>query len=342
MSISIALALAATASVDVARADEGGVSFWLPGGFGSLAAVPLQPGFSFTDLYVHSSVSGGGNVAASRALNIGTASPTLTVNLNASVQGAADLDAFIPTYAFDQKFLGGQLALSIMGAYGRSQAKIDANVTGALGPIGFAAERSISDALTDFGDLYPQATMRWNSGVHNFMVYTMEDVPVGAYDPHRIANLGIGHWAADGGGGYTYFDQKAGHEFSVVTGWTYNFINPSTQYQNGIDWHVDWGASQFVTKQVQLGAVGYYFQQITGDSGAGARLGAFESHIAGIGPQFGYLFPVGDKVQGYLNLKGYWEFDAQNRASGWNAWVTLSFSPAAETPQTAQKPMVYK
>jgi len=32
---------------------------------------------------------------------------------------------------------------------------------------------------------------------------------------------------------------------------------------------LDWGASQFVTKQIQLGAVGYYFQQITGDGGAG-------------------------------------------------------------------------
>jgi hypothetical protein len=41
-----------------------------------------------------------------------------------------------------------------------------------------------------------------------------------------------------------YLDPKTGHKFSVVTGLTYNFINPSTQYQNGVDWHLDWGASQ--------------------------------------------------------------------------------------------------
>jgi hypothetical protein len=334
--------VAAALASNVASADENGISVWLPGAFGSMAAVPLQPGWSFTDLYYISNVSAGGNVAASRALNIGSASPTLTVNLNASIHGTADFDAFLPTYVFDQKFLGGQLAVGVAGAYGRATAKIDANVTGALGPIGFAAERSVSDGLTDFTDLFPTASLRWNSGVNNFMVYTVEDAPIGAYDSHQIVNLGLGHWAIDGGGGYTYLDQKTGHEFSAVTGWTYNFINPSTQYQSGIDWHLDWGASQFVTKQVQLGAVGYYFQQITGDSGAGARLGAFESRVAGIGPQFGYLFPIGDKVQGYLNLKGYWEFDSQNRASGWNTWVTLTFSPAAETPPTAQKPMVYK
>jgi len=34
--------------------------------------------------------------------------------------------------------------------------------------------------------------------VHNFMVYTLEDVPIGAYDPHRLVNLGPGHWAIDG------------------------------------------------------------------------------------------------------------------------------------------------
>jgi hypothetical protein len=40
---------------------------------------------------------------------------------------------------------------------------------------------------------------------------------------------------------------------------------------------------------------------------------------------FGYLFSAGDKVQGYLNLKAYWEFDAQNRARGWNTWLTCHF-----------------
>ena len=31
-----------------AHADEGGVSFWLPGQFGSFAAVPSEPGFSLS------------------------------------------------------------------------------------------------------------------------------------------------------------------------------------------------------------------------------------------------------------------------------------------------------
>jgi hypothetical protein len=34
----------------IARADEGGVSFWIPGFFGSLAAAPQQPGWSLTSI----------------------------------------------------------------------------------------------------------------------------------------------------------------------------------------------------------------------------------------------------------------------------------------------------
>ena len=49
-----------------ARADEGGVSLWLPGFFGSLAAAPQQPGWSLTSIYYHTSVSAGADVARAR------------------------------------------------------------------------------------------------------------------------------------------------------------------------------------------------------------------------------------------------------------------------------------
>ena len=79
-----------------------------------------------------------------------------------------------------------------------------------------------------------------------------------------------------------------------------------------------------------VGLVGYGYQQITDDFGAHPILGGFRSRVLGIGPQIGFLFPVGD-MQGYLNLKGYGEFDAANRASGWNTWLTFSISPMAPT-----------
>jgi hypothetical protein len=79
---------------------------------------------------------------------------------------------------------------------------------------------------------------------------------------------------------------------------------------------------------LHVGVVGYFYEQITPDQGAAPILGAFESRVAGVGPQVGYLFPVGG-LQGYVNLKAYWEFAAQNRPEGWNAWVTFALSPTA-------------
>jgi hypothetical protein len=37
---------------------------------------------------------------------------------------------------------------------------------------------------------------------------------------------------------------------------------------NGVDWSLDWGASYFLTKQIHVGPVGYFYQQITDDRGA--------------------------------------------------------------------------
>lgn len=82
-----------------------------------------------------------------------------------------------------------------------------------------------------------------DTGVHNWMSYVTGDIPVGAYDSRRLANIGIGHAAIDAGGAYTYFNQQDGREFSVVGGLTYNWENNDTKYKNGIDSHVDWAVS---------------------------------------------------------------------------------------------------
>jgi hypothetical protein len=204
-----------------------------------------------------------------------------------------------------------------------------------FGNIPFMRSDSISDSVWGFGDLVPQFNLRWNAGVHNYMTYITGDIPVGAYDSTRLSNIGLGHGAIDAGGGYTYFNPVTGHEFSGVLGFTYNFENRSTQYQNGVDMHFDWGASQFLTKQFQIGLVGYVYKELGCDSGSGDRVGCFQSQVVGVGPQLGFIFPVGD-MQGYINLKGYGEFAAKNRPDGWNTWVTFVISPAPPTPSPSR------
>jgi hypothetical protein len=292
-----------------ALADEGGVSVWLPGQFGSLAAVPGESGWSLPIVYYHASAnaSGGANFA-------------IGGRIAGNLDARADLMLVVPTYTFATPVWGGQAQVSMTTVAGKMNVSAEATLTA---PGGAVLSRNAGDSLTGFGDLFPMASLRWNDGNHNWMAYTQVGVPVGSYQVGRLANLGTNHWSADAGGGYTYLNQKTGREFSAVAGVTYNFENPDTNYRNGVDVHLDWGASQFLSEQLHVGLVGYFYNQISGDSGTGARLGDFKSRVNGIGPQIGYLFKMGER-QAYINLKGYHEFDNENRPAGWNAWLTLS------------------
>jgi hypothetical protein len=330
-----------------ALADEGGLGFWLSGIFGSLVAVPQQqPGWALATGYYHTAVSADGDVGLAREIQIGRVFANVSASLNGNLKSSADLGVVIPSYAFATPVLGGQASVSLMSIFGGVNTSVMGNLTGTLtipgiGPVSFARTENISDSVTSVGDLYPQFSLRWNKGVDNFMTYITGDIPVGAYDSTRLSNLGLGHGAIDSGAGYTYFNPQTGHELSAVAGFTYNFVNTHTNYQNGVDFHLDWGASQFLTKQFQVGAVGYFYDQVSGDSGSGDGVGSFESRVIAVGPQIGYVFPIAG-MQGYLNLKGYGEFDAKDRAHGYNVWLTFDISPAAPTPPTPKGPMYRK
>jgi hypothetical protein len=338
----VAASAAVAFSPDISRADESGISFWLPGLFGSLAATPTTPGWSVAAIYYHTSVNASGAAAAAREFQVGRFSPTVNINLNLALSGQADLMFIAPTYTFATPVLGGQLSATLAGVYGRNSASIAGTLTAAAGPIVTTRTGFLEDALVSYGDLYPTLKLKWNSGVHNYMVYAAGDIPVGDYNPNRLANIGIGHGAIDFGGGYTYLNPTTGTEFSGVGGFTYNFKNPDTQYQSGIDFHFDWGVSQFLSKQVFVGFVGYAYQQVTDDFGQPVVLGGFRSRVFGVGPQIGYIFPIGNS-QAFLGLKGYGEFDAANRPSGWNTWLTFSISePAPVSTVTPTNHLVRK
>ena len=97
-----------------------------------------------------------------------------------------------------------------------------------------------------------------------------------------------------------------------------------------------------MTKQLQVGLVGYFYRQLSADQGCLPQLCPFESQVIGVGPQIGYLFPVAG-MQGYINLKGYGEFDGRDRPSGWNAWLTfVAVAGAARSRQDPTAGMLTK
>ena len=287
-------------------ADEGGVPFWFSGQYASLAAVPATPGWSLPIQGYYYSGDASGSKSFTRGDSI-----TLRAQLaNAVASRTADV------CARDESARRSGCRSDSVSATGRTRRRP------ILQCLRAAPTLERSDSVWGFTDLYPVASLAWNSGVHNWMTYVTGDIPVGAYDSKRLANIGIGHGAIDAGGGYTYLDQKTGREFSAVVGVTYNWENTDTQYKNGVDSHLDWAASQFLSANWEVGIAGYVYYQLGGDSGAGAKLGPFKSRIAAIGPEVGYAFTMGG-MPAYANLRGYWEFWAQNRVEGYAIFATL-------------------
>ena len=103
-----------------AKADEGGVSFWIPGFFGSLAAAPLEPGMALTVTNYYDSVHAGDDVARARLITIRGLNTSLSANAgaNANLDAKLNFDIWAPSYTFEQRFLGGQATVALMSLIG--------------------------------------------------------------------------------------------------------------------------------------------------------------------------------------------------------------------------------
>jgi hypothetical protein len=112
-------------------------------------------------------------------------------------------------------------------------------------------------------------------------------------------------------------------------------------YQRAFDYYRrTWGEPP--VKTVLRRSRRYFYDELTADRGSAPILGPIESRVIGVGPQLGFIFPMGP-TQMFLGLKVYGEFDGHDRPSGYNAWVTLAFSPSgAPPPQTQSPPLITK
>jgi len=78
-----------------------------------------------------------------------------------------------------------------------------------------------------------------------------------------------------------------------VTGLTGNFVNSSTSYQTEFRLAPHWGARNFSRSNCRSVAVGYFYKQLTA-AAATPDIGPPRIQVIGVGPQIGYLFPVGN------------------------------------------------
>ena len=292
-----------------AQAAEGGAGFYLLGSKGTGAALLPPPGIFFSnDFYYYSGDLGGG-----KKLSTGG-------KVVAGVQGQAALALPTGLWVLPENFLGGHVALSATIPFGWKNTSADLSFSG---PVLGTVSRGVSDDVFTVGDPVVGGTLGWDQGNFHWTVGTLVNVPVGDYQKGEISNIAFHHWGADVNAAATYFDPATGWDFSGAIGVTFNAENPSTDYRTGNEFHFEGAISKQFNAQFSAGILGYYYDQLTGDSGDGAKLGAFEGRVAAIGATIGWNFKAGE-IPISTRIKYFHEFDAENRAEGDAVFATIS------------------
>jgi hypothetical protein len=303
--------LAGVLTTPSAQASENGTSFYLLGSGGPGAAIlpPISGVFLANTGFYYDGSSG-----LSRQFPI---NGQIAAGIHGTIAADFPTVLWVPTTNLG----GATLALSVIPPFGQAWVKAQSVLAG---PLGRQVSVEKSDAAFVLGDPVLMGILGWKFGKTSLSTTTMINVPVGDYREGQLANLAFHRWADDLSVAATWHDDKSGWDVSGKVGVTFNGTNHDTDYTTGTETHYEWAVEKAVTPAIALGFQGYYFDQISGDSGSGARLGPFEGQVLGIGGEAAYNFKIAGKIPATLRLHGTSEFDARNRVQGHSIWLDFT------------------
>lgn len=319
-SIFLASALLSVGYAGEATAAEGGAGFYLLGSKGPAAGALPPPGIYFqNDVYIYTGTLGGG-----RGFPTGG-------RIVADVEATAVIELPTGIWVTPWEVLGGNLAFSATIPVGYKDVSAGLDV---ISPrLGTTIRREQSDDIFTVGDPVISGMVGWHHGNFHWQTGVMVNVPIGDYQDGELANLSFNHWGADVSVAASWIDPGTGLDISGAVGITFNAENPATDYKTGNELHLEWAVSKTFSPQFSAGVIGYYYDQLTGDSGDGAVIGDFKGRVAAIGATVGYNFELGETpVQ--ARLKYFHEFAAENRSEGDAGYITFSVPIGYKKPKT--------
>jgi len=312
----LSLTLVAALALATARAEEGASGHYLPGLTASCYdAMPSKPGiaaFNFFTMY-------DGNAGAGKPLNF-SSEVALGVKANFYAETIGTV------YQSKLTLLGGNYGAVLAIPFVWVDVHAQAEVNGPKGkPL---VTKNISDSASGLGDMtICPFILGWQAlgGDLKYDVRASIYAPTGSYDVGRLANCGKNYWTFEPGASVSWLSSKIGTEVSLFTGVDFNTENDATQYQTGAQFHLDLSVVQHLPLWggfAGVGANGFYYQQIQGDSGSGATLGDFEGQTVGVGPAISYARKIG-QCDAFAEVKWLPEIEVKNRTEGDYLWVKV-------------------
>ena len=310
-----------------AYATEGGASSFTPGAQGDFAMCYYPPGLYFKENIAYTEGKLSNYPAGIQPTELGP------VSVYAKLDSDVWFDLVQIVYSSDLKILGGHYFANVNIPFVfDADLKIKASIPAipALGTV--AEDRDMSTGLGDI-QVVP-AGIVWDVNDFHFLAAQNFVLTTGRFNENDLTNVGRNAFAYDELFGFTWLDQKGGHEASFLAGYMFNTKNQATDYHSGDEFHVDYTLAQYLSKELGFALVGYYYQQMTDDESplldeinaankaiGLSQPGGFKSKGAAVGPAIMFAPKIGGKE---VNLIAKWlhEYYSRNRLEG--EWIWLA------------------
>jgi hypothetical protein len=183
--------------------------------------------------------------------------------------------------------------------------------------------KDIKGVGSDFsaGDLFFEGTWSWHPKQWDLAVGAGAWAPTGNYSMGDPTHAGEGYWTEMLTAGATWYpDEAKKWSVSVLNRYEFNQEQEDTDVTRGQAYTVEGGIGYAVTKTIDIGAIGYYQQKVTGDTGPEQNQTP-RNRVAAVGPEISAFFP--DITLG-ISLRYAYEFMAENRLQGNTFTLTIT------------------
>lgn len=284
-----------------AFAAEGGSGVYLLGSRGAGAGITPPEGLFFnTQLY---GLNGTNSIRF----------PLANGRISAGLKANAIVSINTLSWVTPLELFGGKIGFA--GTLPFGNVKLNADIA--------AVNRGVSDSIFTYGDPALTGFIGWKNGPFHLQLAATAYLPIGDYRAGELANLSKNRGAGDFTASLTYLIPNTGFDITNAVGITINRPNKVTSYLTGNEFHWEGALTHKWDNGFSLGVLGYHYQQLTGDSGVGAKLGDFKGRVTAVGGSVGYDFKVGP-LPVSTKVRYYHEFNQRNRLKSDSVFFVVS------------------